>query len=114
MWILCINLKKYVKIDPKMLKNDGLERSWRHFGPMLGTKRRQEELVETPRAHLGGLLGSLGSVWGGFGALWGSSWGLLGSILEPWASKNGAQMASGSGFVDIAKTLKFLMFFNTI
>ena len=38
MWILCINLQKYVKIDPKMLKNDGLERSWRHLGPMLALK----------------------------------------------------------------------------
>ena len=38
MWILYINLQRYVKIDPKMLKNDGLERSWRHFGPVLVPK----------------------------------------------------------------------------
>ena len=57
-------------------------------------------------------MASLGSIWGGFGALWASSWGLLGCILEPWASKNGAHVAPVSGFVDIAKTLKFLWFFN--
>ena len=96
-----------------MLKSDGLERSWRHFGPMLGAKRSEDAVLEAPVMHLGGLWDRLGSIWGGFGALWGSSWSLLGSILEPWAFKNGAQMAPGSGFVDIAKTLKFLWLLNT-
>ena len=80
---------------------------------MWGTKRRQGELLEAPRVHLGE---PFGQSWLHLGRLWSS----LGLILGPFGLhfgalgvENGAQMAPGSGFLDIAKTLKFLEFFDT-
>ena len=97
MWILCINLQKYIKIDPKMVKNGGLERSWRHLGPMLAPKGVKMSFGRLP----GRFLVLFWAVNAPFvealelaGPHLGASWPQFGTL----GVNNGAQMSAGSVF----------------
>ena len=105
MWILCINLQQYVKIGPKMLKNDGLERSWGHLGPTLAPKGVKMSFGRLPGRFwvlFWAVMAPFGKPLGLPGPHLGASWA---PFWSPGRPKIGAQMAP-----DIAKTWKFLWF----